>query len=406
MPRTRSKIVVVAWDLAHNGASSAFVLADMLRRRADVELVGPTFLNREIWPPIRAAGVPIRTFPGARLPQFVDAAERHVSGITADLIVASKPRFPTLLLSMLIKDQCDAPIILHIDDLELGLVGAAGPISLAELERHHRDPEAANPAGRLWVSVCESLIADADAITVSGEPLRRRYGGVVLGQPRDELRFDPALVDRRAARTAFGYGDEHRVVLFLGSPRRHKGIHELATAVAEIDDERVRLCVIGSFTDPRLRAEIAIIAPDRIQLVDYRPVSDVPRLTMIGDLVCLPQDASVEFVGFQTPMKLTEALAMGVPVLARETPAMAPFVEAGVVHPIGPHPLAHRISEVLANPGDTPVRGRELFHERFSYAAALRTFDDVVDGLPARAGDVPASWERACEIAAAIEVAS
>ncbi len=59
------------------------------------------------------------------------------------MIYACKPRFPTLLLASLIKDQCEAPVILHVDDLELGLVGATAASSLAELEtvRHH-DPAA------------------------------------------------------------------------------------------------------------------------------------------------------------------------------------------------------------------------------------------------------------------------
>ncbi len=402
MPGACLNIVVIAWDLAHNGASCAFVLADMLRRQHDVELVGPTFLGSEVWEPIRDAGVPIRSFPGGPLPQFVDDAEACVSGLAPDVIVACKPRFPTLLLAMLIKDQCEAPIILHIDDFELGLVGATGAVSLGELERRCRDPDVANPAGRLWSSLCESLIGGADAITVSGEPLRRRYGGVVVGQPRDELRFDPARVDRAAARAEFGYRDEDRVVLFLGSPRAHKGLRELATAVAEIDDAPLKLCVIGSFTDAGLRAAVAAVAPDRIQLVDYRPFHDVPRLTAIGDLVCLAQDPSIDFVSYQTPMKLTEALAMGIPVLARETPSLMPFIEAGVVHAVGDGPLRQRITEVLADPGDTAPRGRVFFQERLCYAAALRTLERVIDGLPAHSGEVPASWERACEFATTI----
>src|SRR5690242_2331433 len=257
MPGARLKIAVVAWDLAHNGVSCAYVLADMLHAEHDVELVGPTFLGQEIWAPIRDSGMPIRSFPGGPLPQFVDDAEDCIAGLDADVIIASKPRFPTLLLSMLIKECCDAPIILHIDDLELGLAGASRPLSLDELERHRHDADVGNPAGRLWVAASESLIEGADAITVSGEHLRARYGGTIIGQPRDETRFDPALVDRQAIRAEFGYGDEDRVVLFLGSPRPHKGITELARAVAVIDDERVKLCVIGSFTDPQLRTAVA-----------------------------------------------------------------------------------------------------------------------------------------------------
>jgi glycosyltransferase involved in cell wall biosynthesis len=397
--------VVVTWDLAHNAASCAFVLADLLRREHDVEIVGPTFLGTEIWEPIRGAEIPISSFPGRDLPQFVEDAERFISSVEADVVYACKPRFPTLLLSMLIKDQCGAPVILHVDDLELGFVGAPGAISLDELERRRGEADFANPTRRSWVAACESLIRDADAITVSGTELARRYGGVVLGQPRDEILFDPARIDRDGVRAEFGYGEQDRVVLFLGSPRAHKGILELATAVAAIDDPRVKLCVIGSFNDARLHAEVARLDPGRIQLVDYQPVSEAPRLTMIGDLVCLPQDPSVAFVDYQTPMKLTEALAMGVPVLARETPSLTPFARRRLIETIGQASLSERICEMLADPGslrDMARRGREYFLERLSYAAALETVNRVIAGLPSDVDEIPPSWERACELASSL----
>jgi glycosyltransferase involved in cell wall biosynthesis len=407
MRGARSRIVVVTWDLAHNGASTAFMLADLLRREHTVEIAGPTFLGPEIWAPIRNTGIPIRSFPGTHLPQFVEDAERFVTDVEADVICACKPRFPTLLLASLLKDQCDAPVILHVDDLELGLVDGTAATSLAELEvTRDLDPAAfTNPAGLAWTSACEEMIAGADAITVSGEALRRRYGGAVLGQPRDETQFNPTLVDRGSARAALGYGDEDRVVLFLGSPRPHKGIVELAAAVAEIDDRHIKLCVIGTFTDARLRAEVAAVAPDRIQLIDYRAVSEVPRLTAIGDLVCLPQDPSVDFVAYQTPMKLTEALAMEVPVIARETPSLNPYIRAGVIAPIGDAPLSARIRELLEEPQgvrEMVRRGREHFLTHLSYTAALTTINRVLAGLLDAPPPMPDSWEQACELASSL----
>jgi hypothetical protein len=62
---------------------------------------------------------------------------------------------------------------------------APAAISLDELERRRRLPDFANPTRGPWAAACDHLVRDADAITVSGEALRRRYGGVVLGQPRD-----------------------------------------------------------------------------------------------------------------------------------------------------------------------------------------------------------------------------
>jgi glycosyltransferase involved in cell wall biosynthesis len=399
------RIVVVTWDLAHNAASCAFTLADIVRREHEVEIVGPTFLGTEIWEPIRGTQIPIRSFPGRDLPQFVDDADRFVASVEADVVYASKPRFPTLLLSMLIKDQCGAPVILHIDDFELGIVGASEAISLDQLANRRGTPEFAEPTGRLWVSACEALIGDADAITVSGEELGQRYGGVVLGQPRDETLFDPVRIDRRAVRAEFGYSEQDRVVLFLGTPRAQKGILELACAIAELDDQRIRLCVIGAFNDARMREQIARLLDGRIQLVDYQPFSEVPRLVTIGDLVCLPQDAANEYVAYQTPMKLTDALAMGVPVLARETPALAPFARRGLIETIGDAPLSGRIAELLSDPESLRAmarRGRGYYVEHLSYAAALETVTRVIAGLPRRSEDVPRSWERACELASSL----
>ena len=311
---------MVTWDLAHNAASCAFMLADLLRREHDVEIIGPTFLGNRVWEPIREAGIQIRSFRGRDLPRFVDDAERFADTVEADVVYACKPRFPTILLATLIKDQCGAPVVVHVDDLELGFVGATGSISLDELERRRGQPDFANPTRSSWVAACDPLVKDADAITVSGEQLGRRYGGIVLGQPRDETLFDPARFDRRSVRDEFGYEEDDRIVLFLGSPRPHKGIRELADAIREIKDRRVKLCVIGSFNDAQLRAEVARLDRERIRLLDYRPIAEVPRLLMIGDLVCLPQDPSAKVVAYQTPMKLTEALAMGIPVLARGLP--------------------------------------------------------------------------------------
>jgi glycosyltransferase involved in cell wall biosynthesis len=394
--------MVVAWDLAHNGVSSAFMLADVLGRDHDVEIIGPSFLGAEIWEPIRATEIPIRSFPGRALPGFIEDAERFVSSMEADVIYASKPRFPTLLLSMLLKDQCGAPVIVHVDDLELAFVGAPDAISLDELERRRGAPDFADPTGPSWVSACDALIRDADAITVSGEVLRRRYGGVVLGQVRDETLFDPALVDRDQVRAEFGYSRRDQVVLFLGSPRARKGVLELARAVAAIDDHRVKLCVIGSFADPGLREAVARCDRRRVRLVDYRPVSDVPRLTMIGDLVCLPQDSSAASAAYQTPMKLTEALAMGVPVLARETPSLAAFAQRGLIETIGAGSLSARIAELFGDPDrlrEMAHRGREFFLGHLSYDVALGTLEEVIGGLPRCCPEVPPSWERACELA-------
>ena len=170
--------------------------------------------------------------------------------------------------------------------------------------------------------------------------------------------------------------------------------------MAQTDDERIKLCVIGSFNDTRFREEITRVDRGRVQLIDYRPVADVPRLTSLADLVCLPQNPIAEFVAHQTPMKLTEALAMGIPVLARVTPALMPFVDRGLVATIGDAPLSERIVELLADHrarAQMALRGREFFLEHLSYTTGLATVGSVIATFRPltrrcqRAGNAPAS---------------
>jgi glycosyltransferase involved in cell wall biosynthesis/SAM-dependent methyltransferase len=399
----RLRIALVAWDLVHNGANCAFFLADFLRRNHDVEVIGPTFMGTEILAPIRAAGIPIRSFPGTNLPHLVDDVDAFVSSIEADVIYASKPRLPAFLIAMALKERTGAPVLMHVDDFELGFVSASEGISLDELERRRSLPDFSNPYRRTWVQACDSLIRGADAVTVSGDELQRRYGGTLVTQARDETLFDPDLFVRENVRAQYGYGDEDRVVLFLGYPRRHKGVLEIAEAVAETDDPHIKLCIVGSFNEPLLRRQIAGLDRKRIKLVDARPVSEVPRLMTLGDLVCLPQDTATEYALYQTPMKLTEALAMGVPVLARETASLASFVDRGLIRKMTDGPLSEQITAAFAAPDELREmarRGREFFLSDLSYAAALQTVENLVDGLQRGRHELPASWLRARELAA------
>jgi glycosyltransferase involved in cell wall biosynthesis len=401
--KQRLRVTVVAWDMAHNGVIRAYYLAAMLQRHYDVTLVGANFPHHgtRIWEPIRSSDLPMRSFPGDRLPAFVERAERALCGIQTDLVIACKARFPSLLVAMLLKHVHGVPVIVDVDERELSFHPAAQGISLDELERSREDPDFTSPYGQLWTRACEGLVCDADAITVASPAVQALYGGTIVPHARDELAFDPARFDRDAVRAELGYTPEDRVVLFAGTPRPHKGIIEIARALEELDD-RYKLLVVGSFSDPDERTELARVAADRTQLVDFRPVSEIPRLTALADLMCLPQDAQSDVAQHQTPAKLTEALAMGVPVLARETPPLASFVEEGVISAIGDAPLATRVAELFADRDGmrrAAERGREVFLERLSYGAAIEALDEVIVGLEGERREPPASWGRAYKLA-------
>ncbi len=397
-------ITVVSWDMGHNAVGRPYFHADMLRRRYDSILVGPMFpqFGDGIWKPIRTSDVEMLAFAGGDLPGYVEEAERAIEGLQTDLVIACKPRFPGLLIAMLLKRRHGVPVITDLDEWELSWVGANDALTLDQVERRLRQRNAAVPYGALWSRAAEELIGDADAVTVASPVLRDIYGGAIVPQARDELVFDPARYDREAVRAEYGYTDDDRVVLFLGTPRRFKGVLELAEALEDLGDSRYKLCVIGSLNNPADRIELARVAAGRTQLIEYQPVSEVPRLTLIGDLACLLQDPTHKTTEHQLPAKLTELLAMGVPVLVRATPPLEPLIRDGLISGIGAVPVATRISELFSDRDGMRAqarRGRNYFLDQLSYGATLEVLEGVFAGLHDASRESSPNWERAYELA-------
>ena len=356
------RIAVIAWSVGHNAVSRGWYLADLLRHRHEVELVGPLSARwgGDVWAPLRGAGeVQVRAFDAHDIACYLGEAERFAATVEADLVYVSKPRFPGALLGHLVSSRLGVPLVLDIDDEELWFAGEQNWMQRATPE----------------------LIDEADALTVVSEPLERRYGGTLVGQARDEQVFDPERYDRHAERARLGYGSDEIVILFAGTPRRHKGVLQVAQALEELGDCRVRLCVIGSMGDASLRDELAGFGHGLVQLHNYRPITEVPRLLVAGDLVCLVQDPDAPVARDQIPMKLTEALAMGVPVLATATPGLAPYIRDELIFAVGEVPLAQRIGELLADHDalrERADRGREHFLARLSYGAVGEVLDHVI----------------------------
>ena len=163
--------------------------------------------------------------------------------IDADAIWVSKPRLPSLLLGALAKEHRNRPLVLDVDDHELAFFDIDEGLDIDALARRRNDPALALPFERDWTRACDPLIGGADQLTVSNVALQRRYGGVVVPHARDERVFDPAVVDREAARHRLGIPADQRVLLFGGTPRLHKGVLEILQALETLNDPRYRLIV-------------------------------------------------------------------------------------------------------------------------------------------------------------------
>lgn len=384
MVRSRIKVTVICWEGAHNAIGRAYVLADLLQKAYQVELVAPIYSlwGRRIWGPLSQNGARIRTFPGRNFPEYFEQMQRKAGELSGDVLYVVKPRLPGLELGILAKALHKRPLILDIDDYELGFVNDPSAISLEEIQEGPRTLDFYRPYSDLWTRYCANLIEGVDAITVSNGELQKRYGGTIIPHVRDERAFDPSRFDRHQIRRKVGYAADDRVVLFLGTPRPHKGLPEIGEVLERIGNPRYKLCVIGSPPDREARRLLKKLRSDFVQLRHDIAFHELPETLLIADVICALQNPASPISRFQTPAKIVDGLAMGIPVLATKAPPFQELADRGLIETVTQDILRPKLEDMLHNCAyyrQKAMRNRPVFLKEFSYQANYRKIETVIE---------------------------
>ena len=367
--------------MGHNPYGRAYLLAEVLSRRYEVSLVGfqfPRFGNA-VWSPLRDAHIKPLVIPGCDFPDFQHSLARLVPRIDADVIIACKARLPALQLGLMLKATRNRPLLVDVDDYELAFFDNRAPLT----DLTPVSPESLTvPFEESWTRYAENLVRYADAVIVSNAALAARFGGVEVPHARDETRFDPTRFKRTKARRRLGLRPWHRIVLFVGTPRPHKGLREVLAALKACGARNARLVVVGTPPDDGFASELQRAGGRHLRMLPDQPFHALPELLAGADLVCLLQDPENEISKYQLPAKVVDAAAMGIPILASRTPPLAPLIDAGVVEPVDKDTLADRMAHSLSRSGRrmaSPEASRTWFSDHASYAAILPTLLGLIE---------------------------
>ncbi len=210
----------------------------------------------------------------------------------------------------------------------------------------------------------------------------------VIHRGRDGERLGRASAERRvAARRALGIEPDAEVVINIAKQEHRKGIATLLDAIALLGPRRSRLVLIhaglaGHATDELQRQIDNDGLRDRVHMLGYR--SDVPELLAAADVFVFP--SLYEGLGGS----VIEAMALSLPIVASDTPALQEMLEPGrnalLVPPLRAPELADAITQLLDDPAKRQsfaARSREIFEDRFtverSAARMLDLYARVVD---------------------------
>lgn len=229
----------------------------------------------------------------------------------------------------------------------------------------------------------DKLGLDAERIAV----IERGRGLDRLGTPSPER--------RRAARAMLEIPEDAELLVSAGRQEFQKGHENLLHAMPEILRRRPRVILLHAGRDGQTTRRLREIHEmhglgDRVRFLGHR--DDVAEILAAADLFVFPSIS--EGLGGA----VIEAMALGLPVVASDIPALREVVEDGrtgtLVEPQNPDALAFAIAGLLNEPSRMRSygnHGRARFHERFeierSAARMIELYRSLVPGFNSRHQD-------------------
>ncbi len=343
----------------------------------EVEIIHCVFKKGELIypePPEYLTTIPVQHTGYLRL------ARNILKAMSGDVIYCLKPKPDSLGIALLNKLGRGRPVILDIDDWELSFLGEQEKNASSFLQwktwrlfvfRLLKFRTLMIP--RLQVLWMEYLTRKADAITVSSRFLQRRFGGIYLPNGKDTSLFDPDKYCPETVRERYGLS-QFRVLMFPGTALTHKGLEDVLQALDILNQEDIRLVVVGGKKSGNRSVSRLLKKWKRwiIRMPQF-PLEKMPEIVAAAHVVVVPQRNNPTGRA-QCPMKLTDGMAMGKPILSTRVGDIPDILgDTGyLVSPSCPEEIAETLKTIFQNwqqAEQMGKRARERCMERYSLEA-------------------------------------
>lgn len=345
------KICLLCFDVSNNSLGRAALLASSLATQYEVKIIG-TSKNGDIWYPMHDIEIPIQVYPWSRYPAFITTIRKMLREMDADIYIACKLRPTSFGIALLKKCFSGKPVLLDIDDWEAGFYYHSGFWG-----RVGRFLNFSNPNGLPYTWLMEKLVGFADSIIVSNRFLQNRFTGCLIQHCRDTTVLNPDNFDSLKIKGSLGL-EKNRVIMFMGTPRAHKGIDDLVQAFSSLKDSDLRLVFIGAEPSFNPTRNCPISIHEKVVVLPKIPFAELPKHLAAADILVIPQRDTTDTQG-QIPAKLFDAMAMAKPIVTTRISDIPEVLgENGyLVEPGNPEELALTLQHILDHPQEAKARG-------------------------------------------------
>jgi glycosyltransferase involved in cell wall biosynthesis len=374
------RITLIASDVSGNALGRTALLAEILRREFDVEVLGTAF-GEGIWAPLQKSLRLKTVVRGQRWPVYLSAMRSLQRQITGDVVYAVKPLMSSFGVALLHRRRTGCPLVLDIDDDERAFRRRASlrePLSLLRT--------ISAPNQRFWTERIGQRVPTADALTVASTPLQQHFGGTLVRHARNTEQLRPRPEWQAAAKERLGVAGQG-VVMFFGTPRPHKGLEDAAVAVAQMRHEAV-LVVVGADEADSYTSTLKRQYPQ----VRFHPpcaFDEALFLLQAADvMIALQRDLPAS--RYQSPAKLMDAMAVAKPVVATALSDIPEILgdRRGYVVPPGDVPAATRcLDDVFDHPEEARQMGQRAriwCVQHASHDSVQRSLNRLMRSLAAR----------------------
>lgn len=379
--------LVITWDVGHNPLGRSYMLAEALERSVrNVVITGFQFprYGDDIWQPVRNGRLPVISLPGGNMGEWLASCEKAVEKFKPDVVIACKSRLPSVELGILFKEKYGIPLIVDVDDHELSFFKDASPMSIDDIKSMDTSKlsRISEPYDEVWTRLTDSLTKHyADEVITSNVALDEEFGGTIIPHVRDEETFEPSKYNKATQRQKYGVPENAKIIMFFGTPRVHKGVGDIASAVGNISDSNVQLVVVGEAPDKSVVSQLDKLSGGKVIYLPNQPFSSIPEIIVMADLILLPQDIHHSISKYQLPAKAIDAIGMGIPLFVSGTKPLMQLVNDGVAQLLPDERLEEVIERVIYSnvTSGSNLSLRKKFLLNYSYHSAALKLKQVIE---------------------------